>query len=225
MGKGIWKILLMLVAFLAFVCPARATILIVEVEGAVNSIGTEGAFGLDGSVDVGSLMTGSCSYDTQTADLGSGSYAMISISMTIGNYMFTHNPASSIPPLFDVYTVDPGYVVRSEALCFDGTLYVNGSPKTYNDIIWGWTYLELFNLATSSSEYISTDTLPDLDSWPDLSVFDVRRAFETRFYGEGDDYFGIYGEVTSLTVIPEPATLLLLGLGSLAFLRRPRSSK
>ena len=147
---------------------------------------------------------------------------MISISMITGNYTFTHDQASSILPLFDVHTVDPGYVARSEALHFDGTVYIDGSPKTYDDITWGWTYLELFDLGTSSSEYITTDELPNLYSWPELSVFDVRKAFETRFYGEGDDYFGIFGEVTSLTPVPEPGTLLLLGLGGLALLRNRR---
>ncbi len=204
---------------------ALATIITVDVEGVVNYLGTGGGLTLDGSVSLGSLMTGSCSYDTQTPDLGSGSYAMISISMTIGNYTFTHNPASSILPLFDVHTVDPGYVGRSGDSRFDGTIYVNETPKTYDDIAWNWAYLELFNLGTSSSEYITSIVLPDLDSWPELSIFDNRREFRTSFYDESDRPFNISGEVTSLTVIPEPATLLLLGLGGLALLRRPRFSK
>lgn len=214
--KNIAEILTVLFAILALgAVNLQAAIITVEVEGIVNSIGTQGGFSLDGSIDIGSLMTGSCSYDTQTSDLGSGSYAMISISMTVGNYTFTHDPMAPDPAYFTVYTVDPVYIASGDALRFDGTVYIDGSPKTYDDITWGWTYLELFNLWTSSSEYIPTDALPDLDSWPELSVFDIRRAFQTRFYGEGDDYFGIYGDVTSLTIVPEPSTLLLLGLGVL----------
>jgi len=208
---------------LVIVAPVWATIITVEVEGIVDSITTDGGFALDGSVDVDSPMTGFCTYDTETPDLGSGSYAMISISMHIGNYTFTHDPMSPDPPMFRVYTVDPGYVASSDALRFDGTIYVDGSPKTYEDITWNWTYLELFDLGTSSDQYIPTDALPDLESWPELSVFDQRRAFQTQFYGEGDDYFGIYGEITSLTPTPEPATVLLLGLGSLALLRNRRT--
>jgi len=223
MKKIILSIWLALVMSLVIVTPALATIITVEVEGTVNSITTDGGLTLDGLVTVGSEMTGYCTYDTDTPDLGSGSYAMISISMHIGNYTFTHNPTSPDPPMFRVYTADRVYIASSDAPRFDGTVYVDGEPKTYDDIIWGWTYLELFNLGTSSDEYITNDALPDLDTWPDLSVFDWRRAFETRFYGEGNDYFGIYGEITSLTPMPEPATVLLLALGSLTLLRKRRA--
>ena len=208
---------------------ALATIITVEVEGVVNYFGTGGGLARDGSVGLGSTMTGYCTYDTETPDQADqadfGFYPVISISMTIGNYMFTHDPTSSDPAYFTVGTVDPGYRVYSNAPRFDGTIYINETPQTYDDITWGYTYLELMNLWTSSGEYIPTDALPDLDSWPDLSVFDNRREFKASFYDASNSNFDIAGQVTSLTVIPEPATLLLLALGSLALLRRPRSSK
>jgi len=150
-----------------------------------------------------------------------GQYEVTSISMAIGNYTLANDPVSSEYPLFTVFTVDPGYLVDSEATRFDGTVYIEGSPMTYNDIAWDWTYLVLFDLGTSLSEYIPDITLPDLDSWPELSVFDQRKSFEIRFYSEGDDYFGVFGEITSLTAVPEPATIFLLGLGGL-FLRKGR---
>ncbi|MHC4571614.1 MAG: right-handed parallel beta-helix repeat-containing protein [Planctomycetota bacterium] len=195
---------------LALLGPASARVITVEVEGVVNYFGTGGGLALDGSVSIGSAMTGYCTYDTETPDEypangDVGVYPLISISMAIGNYTFTHDPTSTDYPSFCVYTVDPGYSAGTQAPQFDGTIYANGVPKTYDDINWGYRYLELFNFWTSSDEYIPTDALPDLDSWPELSVFDRRKAFETRFYGEGDDYFGIYGQITSLTVIPEPA--------------------
>ena len=210
---------------------ASATIITVEVTGVVDYFNTEGGFALDGSVNIGSAMTGSLTYDTETPDEfptneDIGGYPLISILMTIGNYTFTHDPTSPDYPFFIVGTVDPGYIASSDALRFDGTVYIDGSPKIYDDITWSWTYLELFNLWTSSSEYITTDTLPDLDSWPELSVFDNRREFRVNFLeslAPDPGSFDIYGEVTSLTVTPEPATVLLLGLGGLALLRKRRT--
>ena len=224
MKKRICNIWLTLAVCLVLVTPVSATIIIVEVTGVVNSVETVGGLALDDLVSIGSAMTGLCTYDTETPVLGSGSYAIISISMTIGNYTFTHDPMSPDPPLFRVHTVDPGYFVRSDAARFDGTVTINGlGPLTYDDITWDWTYLALLVLGTSSGEYIPTDALPDLDSWPDLSIFDVCRGFETRFSDESNGYFDIYGEVTSLNVVPEPATVLLLALGGLALLKRRRA--
>ena len=228
MKKGIWKIWLAVVVSLVIVAPALAEVVTVEVEGVVDSIGTDGGFALDGSVSVGSTMSGYCTYETDAPDEnpseGVGYYPLISISMNIGNYTFTHNPTSPNPALFEVYIGNPCYSADSESPRFDGTVIVDGLPLTYDDIIWGdWALLELMDLGTSSHEYIPNDALPDLDSFPDLSVFDRWRTFGTSFYDQGDGYFGIYGEVTALTVTPEPATVLLLGLGSLALLRNRKA--
>jgi len=226
MKRGIWTVWLVLGAILAIGSPATATIITVEVTGVVDSIETAG-FVLDGSVLSGTGMTGFCSYDTEAPDQEPGEYnglySMISVFMTIGNYTFEHNTASSELPSFRVYTVDPGYSAGSLAPRYDGVIIDNTVPKTYDDIIWSYTAFGLMSLFTSSNEYIPTDSLPDLDSFPDLSVFDVRKEFGVRFYDEsGYKYFEISGEVTSITVIPEPGTVFLLGLGGLALIKKRR---
>jgi len=215
---------LVLGAILAISNPATATIINIEVTGTVDSIETAG-FLLDGSVGNGTTLTGFFTYDTETPDQEpseyNGLYYIISVSMTIGNYTFTDNPLSSEDARFLVTTVDPGYSVGSSESFFDGIIIENTVPKTYNDIIWSYTSLGIMNLSTSSNEYILSDALPDLDSFPDLSVFDVGREFGVRFYDEsGYKYFRISGEVTSLNAIPEPGTVFLLGLGGLALIRR-----
>ena len=227
MKARIWIILVVLIALTTSMNQSvYAEIITVEVTGIVDYFSTEGGFALDGSVSIGSSMTGFCSYDTDTPDQADGEdmgiFPMISISMTIGNYTFTHDLVSADYPYFAVSTVDPTYAAISPNPCFDGIIYVDSSPQTYDDITWGYTYLRPFNLWTSSSEYIPTDALPDLDSWPDLSVFDMRREFRVRFYDESSRSFNIIGEVTSLAVIPEPATILLLSLGSLALITNRR---
>lgn len=226
--RFIRTIVAVLLALGAFLASDRAlgTIITVEVEGAVGSVETGGGFALDGSIGMGSEMAGFVTYNTDAVDQdsseGQGVYPVVSISMSIGNYIFTHNSGSPDFGFFRVSTVDPTYAAISPDPRFDGTITVSGTPQTYDDITWGWTYMELFNLWTSDGEYIPTTALPDLDSWPELSVFDNRKLFEARFYGQGDDYFGIYGGITSLNVVPEPGTVLLLGLGGLVLVRRRR---
>jgi len=229
MKKRIWSIWLALVVSLVIVAPVWAIIITVEVEGAVNSVTTDGGLALDGSVIVGTTMTGFCTYDTDTPDQDStnvnGKYPVISISMSIGNYTFTPDPTLPEYLFFGVGTGDHGYSAWGGNTRFDGTVYLDATPYSYEDIDWSIRSLELMDLLTNSDEYILTDALPDLDSWPELSIFDWRREFEVAFhksysYGYGD--FVIRGEITSLTVVPEPATVLLLGLGSLALLRNRR---
>jgi len=229
MKKRIWSIWLALGVCLAIVAPASATIITVEVTGTVDSIITDGGLTLDGSVIVGSEMNGYCTYDSETPDLNpieeNGKYALLSISMTVGNYTFTPDPTLPEYLFFGVGTGDHGYSAWGGNTRFDGTVYLDATPYSYEDIDWSIRSLELMDLLTNSDEYILTDALPDLDSWPELSIFDWRREFEVAFhksysYGYGD--FVIRGEITSLTVVPEPATVLLLGLGSLALLRNRR---
>ena len=210
--------------------PASATIITVQVTGIVNEVFTDGGLNLDGSVGVGTPMSGYCTYDSQTADLNpiesNGKYALLSISMTVGNYNFTPDPLLPEYIFFYVYTGDYGYSASGGNIRFDGTVYLDGAPQSYEDINWSIATLELIDLGTNSGEYISTDALPDLDSWPDLSIFDVCRDFEAAFhksYSYGDGDFVIRGEITSLTVVPEPATLFLLGLGSLALLTKRKA--
>ena len=229
MKKRISNIWLMLLVSLVILAPASAEVVTAEVEGIVNSVSVVGRFALDGSVSVGSTMAGTFLYDTEAPNLlppgDNGQYAIISISMTIGNYTFTHNPASSEPPLFTVYTVDPGYYVKSDGPRFDGTIYVDGSPKTFDDITWEEPYgrVRLMDVWTSSDGIITSTELPT--SFPDISVFDLRREFRTGL-GEPPTVsngggFVIEGELTYL--VPEPATVLLLGLGGLVLLRNRRA--
>jgi len=207
--------------------PASAEVVTVEVEGVVNSVYTGGALVLDGSVDTGSLMTGSCIYDTDTPDEEpsewAGIYRLISISVTIGNYTFTRDPTSAKYPLFFVDKGDRGYRISSWRSRFDGTITVGGLPKTYEDIAWGSNYVHLVILITSSSEAIPTDALPDLDSFPELSVFDRGKGFDLLFYESSDVKFGVHGELTYLTAVPEPATIFLLAFGGLVLLRKRKA--
>jgi len=228
--KGFMRIVLIIVVAGAISSggPVWGAIITVEVGGVVDFFRTEGGFALDGSVGVGSVMSGFCTYDTEAQNLlppgANGQYPVISISMSLGNYVFTHEPTSGDAGLFNVYTGDRGYTAGTDTPSFDGTIYVGGSPQAYDDIIWGFRGLGVFGFGTSSSEHITSNALPDLDSWPDLSVFDINRGFTVSFYESYGSYgsFDVMGEITSLNVVPEPGTVLMLGLGGLVLVGKRR---
>jgi len=211
---------------LVIVAPVWATILTVEVTGVVDSVWTDNGLTLDGSVGIGSVMTGFSSYDTDTPDLNAnksdGLYHLISISMNVGNYTFTNDPMFPEAAVFKVVAGGNFYYnACSRAPRFDGIVYIDGSPKTFDevnfdDLTMSVMYLEAWN------DYGITDALPD--SFMDLSVYSWSRSFGVGSYvdhiGPG---FYIRGELTSLTVIPEPATVLLFGLGGLVLLKRHKA--
>jgi len=224
------KIFIFAVAFICYVLlnvDCQAELVTVEVTGVVDSISEEGGIETDGSVAVGSLMQGWCVYDTETpdeyADEYSGKYALVGMSMEIGDYVFMDKPVGG-NSYFTVGVVDPTYTARSGAAFFDGTIYVDGSTSTYEDIEWAYGGMTLIDVWTSSDGIIENDALPT--TFPsDISIFDMRCGFSVGFrqyVDPADGSFGFSGELTSIRVIPEPVSVLLLGVGGLAVFRRRR---
>jgi len=205
------------------------SVITVEVTGVVNQIYENDGFVLDGSVNLGTTMTGRFVYDTDTIHddaLPLYSFPIESIYMNVGNYSFYHNYNGNEFPYFRVGSVDQIYIVDSLSSYFDGNIYDEGISKCFNDIDWEWTHITTMKIGTSDSSNYSFGELPD--SFPDISVFDGPNEFSIKFYEPLDwntleqGSFLIYGELTSIQIIPEPATILLLGLGSLAVVRRKK---
>lgn len=212
------KILIVFSMFLALGVsnsqPANSEIITVGVTGVVDEVSTDGGLELDGSVGIGTIMSGYCSYDLETPDLEPseyhGEYVLLSISMNIGNYTFTENPTSPNLALFEVGKTDLCYKVHTT----DGIVAINGEPQTYYDI--GITLFDLGNFSVSGLD----DKLPV--TFPDLSFFSDRNEFEVTFSDSGIG-FNIGGVIDSITVIPEPTTFLLISLGSLALLKKRKA--
>jgi hypothetical protein len=206
---------------------AYAEIVTLNVTGIVDSIGTSNNFWLDVSVNIGSSMFGQCTYDTDAPNIGpslNGIYTPISISMSIGNYTFVAGPISSDSAFFIVSTVDPGYRVYSTTSQFEGTIYKDNLPKNFNDIAWRWTDIELMDLLAGSG-YSHSIELPNAESFPDISVFYPRKDFSVAFVDElwpsdSTGSFGIEGQITNITAVPEPSTLFFLSLGTLLLRKR-----
>jgi YD repeat-containing protein len=77
-------------------------------------------------------------------------------------------------------------------------------------------------------DYDDNGNLTDINDGQYEYVYDCENRLIEAYTPDANvtyeyDYLGIFGEITSLTPTPEPATLLLLGLGSLALLRNRRA--
>jgi len=172
-------------------------------------------------------MTGSATYDSETPDQDwpddTGYYSLISISMSIGSYTFTHNPGADEEPYFGIcaggggffYDIDSGYPA------FYGLCYMNSQPTNLEDLD---LYLPGCGFGTHLAANINSpigDALPDENTFPDLSVFDDDSWF--LIDSSSTPAFLIAGEITSLTVVPEPASLFLFAVGALALLQKHKS--
>ena len=199
----------------------------VEVTGVVDSVFVWDGFELDGSVDVGTMMTGLFVYDTEASKRIGGGYYAISIEMNIGNYYF-----SVLEGQDSIFSVgaDNYYSIYTYNAEFDDFIYDYGVAKSYQDLSWFVTDMTIADLRTSNDDYFSgINTLP---VWfPDITGFDLINKFSLVFYEEvewfpDDTYtgggFAIRGELTSINIIPEPATVLLIGLGAIGLLRKNR---
>lgn len=199
----------LVIVLLMFGSLTYGDVITVHVSGVVDSVTTQGDFTFDSSLSIDSLMNGFCIYDTDTPDLDGdsyhGRYVLQYLSMTIGNYTFTHDPLSPDPAYFEVWKGDTTYLAKSS----DGILNQNGSLLPYDDI--AIVLLDLCNASVSGPD----DALPV--SFPDISFFTWRNRFDADYSGSGVG-FDINGHLTSIYTVPEPATLLFVVLGAV-FLR------
>ena len=201
--------------------PIRAEPVTVELTGRVLSSETFGEFGFDGPIEVDSPMTGFFSYDSNAERIHSV-FPLTEFSMTIGRFTFSHDSESAEQPFLranrtglDGFT----YGVCSYVPNFTGIVYLNGVPRTFDDEDWEGFMLTL--VLESLDAYDYPKSLPTWDMFPDISVFQREKTFRVSM--DSIPGFWVTGEITSMTAIPEPATLLLLGLGALSVVRKRKS--
>jgi len=219
-------ILSMLAVFmLVHTNPAFAYVVTVYAEGVVTEVQTYDGLEFDGSVTVGSTMTGLVTYDTETPDQKPqygwvACYSLISISMNVGNYTFIGTSAAAGEPSFSI-TAEPqwfNYDVLSPRALFYGPCYLNGEPTNLEDVVpeVGFRIMSL----QGDNDGTITDALPDVETFPDLSVCTEQRVFRAESWLT--PAFVIHGEVTSVTVVPEPASAVIMGLGAVVLILRRR---
>jgi hypothetical protein len=166
-----------------------------------------------GSIGSGDLITGTYTYDPATqdsepSDPAVGLYhhntAPAGISLTIGGFTFTTDPSSVN---FDI-RIEDNYLLGEDRywLQSHSNLDLTGGVGV-GFISW--------QLADHTGTPLSDDSLPLRE--PDLSGWDTTFPGGNWIYIEGSETrtFAIGGSVTSVLIVPEPITILLLTGGFL----------
>ena len=192
---------------------AQATLITIQIEAVVDDVQGPDNY-LEGRIKVGDLITGRYIYDTDTPD--SHPYSHIGryehydypcgISLSVAGLDFKTDPGNTyfVIQITNDNTVfyDDTYVIESyrNLPLSDGT--------SVGSISWG--LIDYSGTVISSPDL--TATTPLLDDWDS----DFLHFWAGPGGGRG---CGVVAHVTSAVVIPEPGTILLLGLGGVALLR------
>ena len=198
------------VCLLALVVPfANAELITIQIEGVVDTVDDSGNY-LEGQVNPGDIITGWYTYDTDTPDSNPsenvGDYehsaSQYGVSLTVGGFTFMTDPAN-VDFLLEVVNDYP----TGDDFGFISYSNLDLDVGTQVDII-------KWHLNDPTGAPLYSDTLPL--SAPVLAEWDWNQL---RIHGERGGYI-IDGHVTF--AIPEPCTLLFLGLGVLSVIRKVR---
>jgi hypothetical protein len=204
-GAGI-----VLLALWFFTSRADAYLVTIYIEAEVDSVGDSGNY-LEGKINVGDTITGYYTYESTTVDIEPSIYigryehysSPYGINLTAGGFVFKTDPDNVN---FIVSVVNAGGTYTSDDFVAVSNNNVNLPQGTVVEKI-SW------NLSDSTGTALSSDALPTtppvLSDWQ-FNVLNISG-------GEKGYSFGIWGHVTS--AVPEPTTILLLGLG-IIFLRK-----
>ena len=203
-------VLLAAVAMVFCGLPVNGALIMIGIEAVVDDVQDPDNY-LDGRINIGDLITGSYTYDTDTPDSSplpyGGRYEHFGypygISLSVGGLDFVTDPGNTnfLIEILNDYPDDAYSVVSYNNLPLSTGISVN-------NISWGLD--DYSGTALSSIEL--PRTAPVLPNWEGnyLSIG-----------GGGDrEGFTFSGHVTSAVVIPESTTILLLSLGGLVFVRK-----
>ena len=176
---------------------------------------------LNGQLSVDDIITGSYIYDSDTPDTD---WVHGAASDTVGRY-WHYSPPYGITLfvgglIFQTDPADVEFLVEivndAEPLMEDGyNLRSYNNLPVYEGVAVSHIHWQLDD---DSGSALSSDALPTMPPvLEDWSPFE----FTIEGYGEDPKYkYTIWADVTSVELVPEPATVLLLGLGGLALLRK-----
>jgi hypothetical protein len=213
MNTKFTKALGLLVFILPVIC--QATTIKIGFAGVVDQVDDPCNL-LDNGVADSASISGFYTYDSETSDstpelayngLYEYSTTPYGMSMTIGETTFQTNTAD-VDFMLNIWNDFDGIPKDRYRV----TSYSNLSVEDLHINRLSWFLDDYSGNALSSKEL--PDTLPVLSVWQsNLLLIDGYSNIEPS------KYFEFYGHITDVWLVPEPATMLLFGLGGL-FLRR-----
>jgi hypothetical protein len=191
--------------------PTEAALITIEIEAVVDFVEDDGNY-LEGKIKPGDIISGFYVYESTTPDSSpldpvQGNYwnyaPPAGIALTVDGFNFMTDP----------FNIEFRVVIRNNTPSGNdiyGVESFNNLPLSNGTLVGGI----LWSMRDGTGSALSSDALPTtapaLDDWQD-NILNFGGG--TRASG-----YGIMGHVTS--AIPEPATIVLLGLGGLLFGRR-----
>jgi len=194
--------------------PVNGALITIGIEAVVDDVQDADNY-LDGRINIGDLITGTYTYDTDTPDTnplpGVGDYEHFAypsgFSVSGGGLEFRTNPANTnfLIEIGNNASHDDFYI----AVSYNNLPLSSGTSINNIRFVLGDTS----ETALSSTELATT--APVLDDWQ-VNYLNIGGGPGPR------GGFSFSAHVTSAVVIPEPATILLFSWGGVLFVRRAK---